>query len=112
MCRLPLSLPSETLIATLLRSFVGIYTPPPPASPRALSQVLYHKSGRLLLVSCGLIAFYTMSVGMWLFTITSPYFFWFGVPTVFLMFYLICHCECLHVVPSPLPSDRPLAWLP
>ena len=41
----------------------------------------------------GTASFCTLTAGMWLFTITSPYFYWFGGPTVFLMLYLIFHCE-------------------
>lgn len=92
--------------------------PPPPHTPfRALYilawpatvQVSYYTTGRFFLVLFGTAAFCTLTAGMWLFTIASPYFFWFGGPTVFLMVYLICHCELATPFPlfSPLyfPSD-------
>ena len=56
-------------------------------------QVSYLNTGRTFAVTSGIIAFCTAMVGLWLFTIASPYFFWFGAPTMFLMCYLMFHCE-------------------
>ncbi|CAN0457872.1 unnamed protein product, partial [Hapterophycus canaliculatus] len=50
-------------------------------------QVLYHRTGRTWLVACALVAFVALSWGMWLFTIVTPAFYWFGVPAAFLVFY-------------------------
>lgn len=41
----------------------------------------------------GTLTFVITTAGMWLFTIASPNFYWFAVPTAFLMFYLVFHCE-------------------
>ena len=62
----------------------------PPLSP---AQVLYYNSGRKLLIPTAVLAFLTLSTGTWLFTIVHPAFYWFGVPSVFLIIYLGCHCE-------------------
>lgn len=58
-----------------------------------LLQVLYYRTGRFVMVAYGFIAFFCMSVGMWMFTIASPFFYWFGAPTLFTMIYLFCHCK-------------------
>lgn len=57
------------------------------------TQVVYYSTGRFGLVTCALVSFAALSAGMWLFTIVSPAFYWFGVPAFFLMLYLACHCE-------------------
>ncbi|CAM9884978.1 unnamed protein product, partial [Hapterophycus canaliculatus] len=49
-----------------------------PCAPSDREKVLYHKTGRAFMVTNGIAAFITVTLGMWLFTIASPYFFWFG----------------------------------
>jgi len=55
--------------------------------------VYYRSSGRGFLVATGTLVCIVTTGGMWLFTIASPLFFWFGAPTLFLMFYIVFHCE-------------------
>ena len=55
--------------------------------------MLYHETDRVGLVCFALMSFFTMSAGMWLFTLVTPAFYWFGVPAVFVMVYMGCHCE-------------------
>lgn len=55
-------------------------------------QVLYEKTGRKGLVVSAVIAFVALSWGLWLFTLITPAFYWFGVPTTFVVFYTASHC--------------------
>lgn len=57
-----------------------------------VTQVIYISTGRVGLVTCALIAFVALSVGMWLFTLVTPAFYWFGVPAAFFIFYTATHC--------------------
>lgn len=66
------------------------------ADPRVHYQVMYLRARRVLLLPFGIIAFAALAAGMSLFTLTSASFYWFGVPTVFLMVYLGFHCELEH----------------
>ncbi|CAM9907342.1 unnamed protein product [Ascophyllum nodosum] len=52
---------------------------------------MYYKSGRLLVILFAIPSFLTMTTGAWLFTIERPAFYWFGLPSVFLIVYLGCH---------------------
>lgn len=54
---------------------------------------MYHKTGRVLLVSAGVFSTTALSAGMWLFTFAAPHFYWFGAPTTFLLGYLLLSCE-------------------
>lgn len=56
-------------------------------------QVMYARTGRMFVVTCGIVASTCLAIGMWLFIMTSPYFLWYAVPTVFLTVYLAAHCE-------------------
>lgn len=56
-------------------------------------QVLYHSTGRLAMVGFGFIGFCTIFCGMLLFTISSPHFYWYAVPTFFTLVNMCCHCE-------------------
>lgn len=56
------------------------------------NQVLYDETGRLGLVVCAVIAFLTLTYGMWLFTLVKPAFYWFGAPATFIVFYTAAHC--------------------
>lgn len=58
------------------------------------SQELYFKTNRVFLIPMGIISVASLSTGMWLFTTSSPYFYWFGAPTTFLVGYLLLSCEC------------------
>jgi len=55
-------------------------------------QILYKTTGRFALVSCALVAFLTLSWGLWLFTLVTPAFYWFGIPATFMVFYTAAHC--------------------
>lgn len=72
-------------------------------------QVLYYDSGRFLVIPCALVSFITLSTGTWLFTIVHPAFYWFGLPSAFLMFYLGCHCE-FFISSSPQPLYVGFLW--
>lgn len=56
-------------------------------------QVMYARTGRLFVVTCGILASTCLTIGMWMFIMTSSYFLWYAVPTVFLTVYLVAHCE-------------------
>lgn len=43
-------------------------------------------------MSCALVAFLTLSWGLWLFTLVTPAFYWFGAPATFMVFYTAAHC--------------------
>lgn len=64
----------------------------PPGS--SAQQVIYHRTGRAFLVTLGVISLASLSTGMWLFSLAAPYFYWFAVPTTFVMGYLFLSCEC------------------
>ena len=61
----------------------------------ACLQVLYYSTSRAAVLTLGSIALLVVLAGMTLFTISTPIFYWFGVPTVFVLVYACCHCECL-----------------
>lgn len=54
----------------------------------------------------GFLAFCAVLMGMSLFTIASPLFYWFGAPTAFVFVYMCCHCESLPPPPSPARLER------
>ena len=58
-------------------------------------QVIYRNTGRFALVSCAMLSFVTLTWGMWLFTVVTPAFYWFGAPALFIIFYTGCHCAFL-----------------
>lgn len=58
----------------------------------AREQALYNSTGRAGLVACATVAFAALSAGMWLFTLVTPAFYWFGAPAAFLVFYTAAHC--------------------
>lgn len=45
-------------------------------------------------MACAIIAFVALSCGMWLFTLVTPAFYWFGAPATFIVFYTAAHCAC------------------
>lgn len=45
-----------------------------------------------------MLSFLTLTWGMWLFTIVTPAFYWFGLPAIFIIFYTGCHCALLFCV--------------
>lgn len=57
------------------------------------TQVLYQRSGRFFLLFFAFFSIYYTCGAMVLFTISSPAFYFFGVPTVFAIVYLSVHCE-------------------
>jgi len=59
-----------------------------PSPPTDEEKVLYHKSGKGLIVSMGVFSFSALILGMWLFVLTSPYFYFFGAVALFVMVYL------------------------
>lgn len=56
-------------------------------------QVMYYRTGRMFIVTCGIVASTCLAIGMWLFIMSSPYFLFYAVPTVFFTVYLAAHCE-------------------
>eukprot|EP00903_Cladosiphon_okamuranus_P011009 g10398.t1 len=62
-----------------------------PCAPSDDEKVLYDRTGRLGLVACAIVAVIALSSGMWLFTLVSPAFYWFGAPSAFIVFYLGAH---------------------
>ncbi|CAM9274163.1 unnamed protein product, partial [Laminaria digitata] len=60
-----------------------------PCEPTDEEKTMYHKTGMGFLVSMGVCSLAALSAGMWLFALAAPYFYWFGVPTAFLMGYLL-----------------------
>lgn len=65
--------------------FYATYAPrvdPPlilPTAPTDEEKQCYLHTNRLLLYTAGVFSFLSLTAGMWLFTISSPYFAWFGV---------------------------------
>jgi len=59
-----------------------------PSPPTDKEKVMYHKSGKVLIVSMGVFSFTALVLGMWLFALTSPYFYFFCVIALFIMIYL------------------------
>ena len=57
------------------------------------AQVLYHSSGRPVLVGFGFVVFMAIFGGMLTFTMSSPLFYWYGVPTIFTLVSMLSHCE-------------------
>ncbi|CAM9831612.1 unnamed protein product [Ectocarpus sp. 4 AP-2014] len=64
-----------------------------PCAPTDEEKVIYRDTGRFGIITCAVISFITLTWGMWLFTIVTPAFYWFGAPAIFLIFYTACHCE-------------------
>ncbi|CAM9620212.1 unnamed protein product [Ectocarpus sp. 6 AP-2014] len=62
-----------------------------PCGPSDEEKVLYHKSGRLTMLSTGFVSFCTLLTGMSLFTMSSPHFYWYGAPTIFVVVHICCH---------------------
>ncbi|CAM9213979.1 unnamed protein product [Ectocarpus sp. 12 AP-2014] len=62
-----------------------------PCPPSDEEKIIYHHSGRLGLIMCAMISFAALTWGMWLFTMVTPAFYWFGAPAIFLIFYTACH---------------------
>lgn len=58
-------------------------------------QVLYQRSGRGFLLFFAFFSIYFTCGSLVLFTASSPYFYFFGVATVFAVVYLGLHCECV-----------------
>jgi cellulose synthase/poly-beta-1,6-N-acetylglucosamine synthase-like glycosyltransferase len=77
------------------RKFRAAYWPmeePPlilPSPPTDIEKDLYLHTNRIPLYIIGIFAFLSLSAGMWLFTICSSTFYWFGVFTFFVQAYLI-----------------------
>ncbi|CAN0224130.1 unnamed protein product [Ectocarpus fasciculatus] len=63
-----------------------------PCAPTDKEKVLYLNTNRFAIVSCAIISFITLTWGMWLFTIVTPAFYWFGAPAIFLIFYTAWAC--------------------
>ncbi|CAN0441529.1 unnamed protein product, partial [Hapterophycus canaliculatus] len=64
-----------------------------PCAPSDEEKVMYHDTGRSLLVTLGVVSVVALMSGMWLFTLAAPFFYWFGAPTAFIMVYLLISCE-------------------
>ncbi|CAN0411851.1 unnamed protein product, partial [Ascophyllum nodosum] len=62
-----------------------------PRAPNDDEKFSYLNTRRWGFIPLALLSFLTMSVGMWLFTIAHPAFYWFGLPSTFLIVYLGCH---------------------
>lgn len=60
-----------------------------PTAPTDAEKVLYLSTNRLGLYSFGVLSFLSLSVGMWLFVISSPAFYWFGSVVFLLQIYLV-----------------------
>lgn len=60
-----------------------------PSGPTDEEKYSYLKMNRVPLCATGVFSFLALSAGMWLFVITSVYFYWFGFFVVFLEIYLI-----------------------
>lgn len=59
-----------------------------PTPPTDQEKLLYLHTNRLPLYIVGVFAFLSLSAGMWLFTVSSVYFYWFSIFTFFLQLYL------------------------
>ncbi|CAM9227257.1 unnamed protein product, partial [Ectocarpus sp. 6 AP-2014] len=62
-----------------------------PCAPTDEEKVIYRNTNRFGIITCAVISFITLTWGMWLFTIVTPAFYWFGAPAIFLIFYTACH---------------------
>eukprot|EP00903_Cladosiphon_okamuranus_P011815 g11103.t1 len=62
-----------------------------PCAPSDSEKVMYHASGRWVVLTAGFISYCTLMVGMCLFTQSSAHFYWYGAPTVFALIYMCCH---------------------
>ena len=60
-----------------------------PEAPNNDEKYLYLHTNRFFLLSWSFISLGFLSAGMWLFVISSPYFYWFGAPTFFILGYLL-----------------------
>src|SRR5690606_26782955 len=60
-----------------------------PSGPTDEEKLSYLKTNRWPLYSFGVLSFLALSAGMWLFTISSPIFYWFGFFTALIQIYLI-----------------------
>ncbi|CAM9907274.1 unnamed protein product, partial [Ascophyllum nodosum] len=87
----PARVVSEEAVSRVLAMAAEEETIVLPCAPTEQEKVLYYNSGRKLLIPTAVLAFLTLSTGTWLFTIVHPAFYWFGVPSVFLIIYLGCH---------------------
>ncbi|CAM9911429.1 unnamed protein product, partial [Ascophyllum nodosum] len=59
--------------------------------PTDEEKVLYYSTSRAAVLTLGSIALLVVLAGMTLFTVSTPIFYWFGVPTVFVLVYACCH---------------------
>ena len=59
-----------------------------PCAPTDDEKILYHETNRLILVVMGVISMVSLSAGMWLFSFSAVYFYWFGLVTAFFFGYL------------------------
>ncbi len=46
-----------------------------------------------MILTSGFISFCTLFVGMCLFSMSSAHFYWYGGASVFVLVYMMCHCE-------------------
>lgn len=53
-------------------------------------QVSYVDTGRGFILSFAIIAFISLTVGMWCYTLSSVYFWWYGVPATYFTVYTCC----------------------
>jgi len=60
-----------------------------PTAPTDSEKTLYLKTNRIGLYSFGVTSFLSLSAGMWLFVISSPVFYWFGLLVILLQIYLV-----------------------
>jgi cellulose synthase/poly-beta-1,6-N-acetylglucosamine synthase-like glycosyltransferase len=75
----------QSFFASTTAKFYATYSPqvdPPlilPSAPTNKEKELYLRTNRPLLYTAGVFSFLSLTAGMWLFTISSKYFAWFGV---------------------------------
>ncbi|KAF3349938.1 hypothetical protein HYQ45_010342 [Verticillium longisporum] len=68
--------------------------PPPlvlPVCPTDEEKIMYTSTNRILLYVFGVVSFLALGAGMWLFTLSSPVFYWYGV---------FAGCMCLYLLIS------------
>lgn len=46
----------------------------------------------------GIVAFCSIFAGMLLFTVSSPHFYFYGVPTLYTLVSMCCHCELVSLL--------------
>lgn len=76
-----------------------------PCAPDDTEKVMYYRACRLFLLPFGILSFTALAAGMSLFTLTSVWFYWFGVPTFFLVLYLGFHYFGISVWGKDFNSD-------